>query len=110
MRILRFIVNGECVERDPSCDFSGLFPGRIPDIRAEFSFSPEWDNKTKVVGFWSMLNAEYEPQLLSDDNTCAIPSEALARPAFKLQVLGRRGKNKLETNKLTILQTGNRRE
>lgn len=108
MRTLQFIVDGESIKQDPSCDFSGLFPGRNPNIQAEFRFSPEWDNKVKVAAFWSMLDMEYEPQELRDD-TCVIPSEALSRATFKVQILGKKGKTTLTTNKLTVRQTGDRR-
>lgn len=109
MRTLRFIVDGESIKQDPFCDFSGLFPGRNPDVQAEFSFSPEWKNKVKVAAFWSILGTEYEPQALQDDNTCIIPPEALGTAAFKIQVLGKKGPFRLTTNKLTIRQTGDRR-
>lgn len=109
MRVLRFIVDGETIKEDPTCDFRGLFPMRNQNINAEFLFSSEWKNKIKVVAFWSMFGTEYEPQQLNDLNTCIIPSEALDKAAFKIQVLGKRGTKKLITNKLTILQTGDRR-
>lgn len=109
MRILRFIVDGTSIKQDPSCDFSGLFPGRNPNVRAEFTFSPEWKNKVKVIAFWSMLDAEYEPQLLQDGKSCTIPPEALSRAAFKIQVLGKAGATQLCTKKFTVRQTGDRR-
>ena len=110
MRILRFIVDNKTIKQDPSCDFTGLFPGRNPDVKAEFVFSKEWDNMVKVVAFWSILDNEYEPQVLID-NCCSIPKEALSRASFRIQVLGRKNKpsftkTTLETNKLTIRQTG----
>lgn len=108
MRTLRFIVDAENIKCDPACDFSGLFPGRNPHIRAEFTFTPEWNDKAKVVAFWSILDAEYEPQELDNDSSCVIPSEALSRASFKIQVLGKRGNTKLITNKLTVRQTGGR--
>lgn len=113
MRTLRFIVDGTSIKQDPNCDFSGLFPGKNPDVQAEFVFSSEWENATKVAAFWSILDKEYEPQVLEDGESCAIPSEALSRASFKIQVLGKKGKtrwstSKLSTNKLTIRQTGGR--
>lgn len=113
MRKLRFIVENNTIKQDPSCDFSGLFPGKNPAIVAEFVFSEEWDNTVKVAAFWSMLDNEYEPQALKD-NTCSIPAEALARASFKIQVLGKRTKpaysaTSLCTDKLTIRQTGGKR-
>lgn len=113
MRILRFLVNGQSIEQDPSCDFSGLFPGRNPDVRAKFVFSSEWKNSVKVAAFWSMLGVEYEPQVLVDDS-CTIPVEALSRASFKIQVIGRKEMSAsnlttLSTNKLTVRQTGGKR-
>lgn len=110
MRTLRFIVDGDRIKQDPSCDFSGLFPGRNPDILAEFEFSSEWANKVKVAAFYSMLDKEYTPQAILEDNTCAIPPEALEKSSFKMQILGKKGSAKLSTNKTTILQTGGRRK
>lgn len=108
MQVLRFIVDGKTIKQDPSCDFSGLFPGKNPNIRAEFTFSSEWKNKVKVAAFWSILDKEYEPQEIVDD-ACIIPSEALLKPSFKIQVLGKKGNERIDTNKLTILQKGGRR-
>ena len=56
-----------------------------------------------------MLDREYEPQALDDENTCAIPSEAFTRASFKIQVLGVGGRERLTTNKLVVLQTGGKR-
>lgn len=109
MRTLKFIVNKNTITQDPSCDFSGLFPGRNPDVRAEFTFSPEWNNKVKVAAFWSMMDAEYPPQIIDEDNGCIIPAEALSRAAFNIQILGKRRTDSLTTNKFTVRQTGDRR-
>lgn len=109
MRTLRFIVDGQTIKQDPTCDFSGLFNCKNSNICAEFVFSSEWNSMTKVAAFWSMLNEEYEPQVIDENNTCVIPSEAFARAAFKVQVLGIKGSKKLNTNKLVVLQTGGRR-
>lgn len=114
MRTLRFIVDGETIKQDPTCDFSDLFPGKNPNVLAEFAFSSDWEGANKVAAFWSILDKEYEPQVIEDDATCVIPSEALAKASFKIQVLGKKKKsrhntNMLSTNKLTIRQTGGSR-
>lgn len=113
MRSLRFIVDDKTIKQDPSCDFTGLFPGRNPNVKAEFAFSNEWDNTVKVAAFWSVLDSEYEPQVL-DNDCCIIPSEALSRASFKIQVLGKKinpsfNKTTMSTNKLMIRQTGGKR-
>ena len=106
MRTLRFIVDGETIVKDPSCDFTGLFPKANSEIRAEFVFSPEWNSRVKVAAYWSMLDKEYSPQVLEDDNTCLIPTEALARPAFKVQILGKHRGRVFKTNSVIVHQRG----
>lgn len=109
MRILRFIVSGQVIELDPSCDFSGLIPGTKGYLQAEFIFSPEWDGCAKVAAFYSPMGIdEYPPQILKDGKTCSIPSEALKKKTFKVQVLGM-NKNKnyeLTTNRVEVHQNG----
>lgn len=109
MRTLKFIVDKQTIRPDPNCNFTGLIPGTENYLRAEFSFSNEWENTVKVVAFWSILGNEYEPQELKDGKSCIIPSEALSKVSFKIQVLGKKGKTRLSTNKLTVSQTGGRR-
>ena len=109
MRTLRFLVDGQTIKQDPTCDFTNLFSDKNSVVCAEFIFSSEWDDKIKVAAFWSMLDKEYEPQALDNKNSCIIPSEAFSRASFKIQVLGVRGSERFTTNKLIILQTGGRR-
>ena len=103
MRTLKFIVEGQTIKPDPKCDFSGLVPGSQGYLQAEFAFSNEWTSTPKVVAFYSRLGNEYEPQVLKDGKTCTIPTEALRKRIFKVQVLG---KNGLATNRLEIDQKG----
>ena len=108
MRTLKFNVNNQLITKDPNCDFDGLVPGTEEYVRAEFIFSSEWNEYTKVVSFESIMGAEYEPQLLKDGKTCMIPAEALARRSFKLRVMGKKDKSRLTTNKIIVEQNGGR--
>lgn len=110
MRLLRFIVSNDMIMRDPECDFSGLFPGRETEVMVEFDFSPEWNNMVKVAAFWSIIGTEYPPQKLVDGETCMIPVEALQRPAFKMQILGRNKHKYIETQKIIVHQSGGKHE
>lgn len=47
-------------------------------LKAEFSFSEEWDGMTKTA-FFRGADGENHPKLLEDD-TCIVPAEALAVP------------------------------
>ena len=108
MRTLKFIVDGQEIQQDPSWDFSRLVPGSEKYIKAEFSFSPEWKKRVKVARFFSALGREYEPQALMDGRTCLIPSEALKKRVFKVQVMGKEDKSKILTNKVEVKQNGGR--
>lgn len=106
MRTLRFIVNEQIIEQDSNCDFSGLVPGTAGYLQAEFIFSPEWNGCSKVAGFYSQMGKEYPPQVLTDGKTCMIPSEALERNIFKIQVMGKKEGLRLTTNKVEVCQKG----
>ena len=106
MRTLRFKVDGQTIDLDPNCDFSGLIPGSEGVMQAEFIFSKEWDGYTKVAAFFSNLGHEYEPQIIQRNMTCKIPVEALQRGIFKVQVVGQRKDMKMRTNKVAVHQRG----
>ena len=106
MRTLRFIVKGQIIEPDPSCDFSGLVPGTVGYLKADFAFSEEWNGCTKVAAFYSLLGKEYPPQILADGRSCFIPKEALAKQTFTMKVIGQRSDFKIGTNKIAIKQDG----
>lgn len=106
MRTIRFIVDKQTITLDPSCDISGLVPGTSGYVKAEFSFSPEWNDCKKVVAFFSNLGKEFTPQILTNRNVCNIPEEALKRAIFKVQVIGQNGKYKLSTDKAIVHQRG----
>lgn len=108
MRTLRFIVDGQAMSPDSSCDFSGLIPGSEGYLRAEFSFTSEWNGCAKVAAFYSPMGIEYEPQVLKDGKSCIIPAEALKKRSFKIQVIGenREKRYKLKTNEVAVCQNG----
>lgn len=106
MRTLRFIVNGQTICQDPTCDFSNLIPGSHGYLVGEFSFSKDWDGYSKVVGFYSPLGREYPPRVLADGKTCVIPFEALEKRSFKVQVVGKKKTSVIKTNKAIVKQNG----
>lgn len=104
MRTLKFIVEAQTIRQDPNCDFSGLVPGSEGYLKAEFTFSKDWSGCRKVAAFYSNLGREYEPQILNNGDSCMIPSEALQRSIFKMQVIGKKDGYRICTNKLTVVQ------
>ena len=106
MRTLRFIVDGQIVRQDPTCNFDDLVPGTEQYLRAEFAFSPEWNDYVKVAAFYSVMGLEYPPQILKNGKSCVIPAEALKKRIFKVKIVGKNGDFTLVTNKLEIHQKG----
>lgn len=106
MRTLKFIVDGQILKPDPSCGFKDLVPGSAECVKAEFSFSSDWNLYSKVIAFTSALGRQFPPQLLRDGRSCIIPKEALARRVFKVSVIGMNGDKKLTTNKVEVKQDG----
>lgn len=106
MRTLKFIVDGQIIRKDPNCDFTNLIPRTEGYLRAEFSFSLDWNNCVKVASFWSAVGKEYSPQVLKDGKSCIIPAEALEKYAFKVGVIGKGPNLKLTTNKVAVKQDG----
>ena len=105
MRILKFKVDGQIISKDPDCDFDNLVPGTDGYLKAEFTFSNEWNDTVKVVSFWRNGN-ECPPQILKDGKSCIIPKEALTSRQFKIGVLGKNKNIKLTTNKIEVVQNG----
>jgi hypothetical protein len=107
VQVIKFIVEDETITLDPTCDLTGLFPGQAEQVMAKFTFSPEWKSKIKVASFWSIMDKEYPPQVINDDESCLIPTEALTKVAFKVQVIGkRRGGAVIKTNSVIVYQIG----
>lgn len=109
MRTLKFIVDGQIITKDPDCNFDNLVPGTEGYLRAQFSFSREWDGCVKVASFWSAMGKEYPPQVLEDGVSCMIPSEALERYSFGIRVVGKKKNYKIKTNTVEVCQNGGAR-
>lgn len=109
MRTLKFIVDRQIIKKDPSCDFSGLIMGTKGYLRAQFSFSNEWNNCAKVVGFYSNSGVEYKPQVLDSEGCCMIPDEALKKQSFNIKLFGKRDGYFITTNKISVVQDGGRK-
>ena len=106
MRTLSFNVKNQIIERDPSCDFSGLVAGTKGYVDAKFTFSSDWDGCAIVVGFYSKDDVDLPPSVLSKDGTCHIPPEALARHEFKIRVFGKKNGCFITTRPISVKQYG----
>ena len=104
MRNLVFNVNGQLITRENPNEL--IVAGTSGYWEAKFMFSKDWDNTQKVVAFYTKYGKELPPCVLSAENTCKIPKEALSLHEFKLSVLGKRKDCVITTKPITITQYG----
>lgn len=101
MRLLKFNVNTQLIQKDPDCDFEHIVAGTQNYLRAQFTFSPEWHDCLLVASFW---RGKDEYAVLIKDGECDIPSEVLNGPTFRVSVTGQRGHFRITTNKVLVRQ------
>lgn len=106
MRTLVFNVKNQIIQRDSSCDFSGLVAETTGYLRAKFTFSEDWVGCAKVAGFFLKDGTEFPPCVLSEDNSCFIPSEILKYHEFSIKVYGKKNGYLITTRPITIKQYG----
>ena len=103
MRILKFIVDGQSIKKDPSCDFKGLVLGTKGYLEAHFRFSDEWKNCKKAAVFSSLGREQAVPLI---NGKCEIPEKVLKWRVFSVKVTGVRDGYRITTNKEEVLQDG----
>lgn len=105
MRTLKFIISAQKLEKDQSCDFSGIVPGTSSYLFAEFSFSKEWTDTVKVAEFRKRRGVE-PISVPIINGQCEIPSEVLTGSKFFINMIGKNGSYKITTNECFIKQEG----
>lgn len=101
MRLLKFNVDAQHIQKDPNCDFSNIVAGTKEYLRAQFTFSPEWQDCILVASFW---RGKDEHAVFIENGECMIPSEALTGNMFRISVIGQRGTYRITTNKIAVKQ------
>lgn len=101
MRLLKFNVDAQHIQKDPDCDFSGIVAGSKDYLRARFTFSPEWQDCIIVASFW---RGTKEYAVFVNNNECVIPAEALVGPTFRVSVIGQHGGYSIPTDKVIVRQ------
>ena len=105
MRELKFCVEGQRLQKDPGCDFSGLVPGSRHYIETCFMFDEDWDNCVCVAEFFG----EYgdTDAVLIENGKCEVPGIVLDGHSFSMRIVGKRNDGYyIVTNKIKITQGG----
>ena len=102
-RDLVFVVEDQELNKDPSCDFSGLVPGSSGYLRVVFAFHGLWNTLTKAAVF-STNGVESAMPIIND--SCVIPDSILKEKSFSIKLVGRNTQQMLQTNRLVVNQLG----
>ena len=105
MRELKFIITGQSIQMDPSCDFSCLASGTKGYLKAVFTFNEEWRGCAKIAEFRKHASSEPSSERLVKD-ACIIPEQALTGDKFYVSVIGIKPGYRIKTNKLGVRQDG----
>lgn len=106
MRTLVFNVNGQMIEKSPTCDFNGLVAGTEGYLKARFMFSSDWNGFVKVAQFLAKDGSELPPCVVSAEGECYVPKEASQRHEFKIRLYGKKDGAIIITKPISIKQHG----
>lgn len=104
MRTLVFNVDGQIITREKPEEV--IVAGSSGYWKAKFLFSDDWDKCRKVVGFFTKYGKELPPRVLSSENICEIPKEALELHQFEIKLYGKGLGVNITTKPITITQYG----
>ena len=102
MRILRFCVDGQKLQRDPESDFTGIIRGSKGYLQCSFSLSKEWANCKIAASFWR-FDEEIDAAPVSGGN-CTIPDSVRDYREFEISLVGDREGYRITTNRVKIEQ------
>lgn len=101
MRILKFNVAGQILNRDETCNFNGLVSGSKNYLEAEFDFDAEWDGYKKIAVF---VNGDEEYPAAIVKGKCKIDNDALTSRSFRVYVVGKKGEEQINTTSIKVRQ------
>lgn len=105
MKILRFIVKGQLIKKDPESSFNQMVAGSSNYYIAEFDMDAAWTGYSCLAHFESDNYEKYEPII---DGQVIFPEEVLQYKRFYVSVIGRKDDSILLTNKNRVIQIGGR--
>ena len=101
MRILKFNVTNQILERDKSCDFRGIVSDSKNYLEAEFNFNDEWKGYKKIAVF---VNGDKEYPTAIINGKCKINNDALTSRSFCVYVVGKKEEEQIKTTSIRVRQ------
>lgn len=100
-RELRFIVRGQQISSDPTCNFKGLVAGSEGFLKAKFVFDATWDGCKAFARFWAGAKEHAVP---IKGSCCMVPKEVLVSKQVGVSVAGVRDGFRIDTSKTFFTQ------
>lgn len=100
-RRLAFVVDGQTLRKDPSCNFDGIVSGTHGYLYATFDFSREWDGCKVAASFFHNGEEHAEPVI---NGHCNVPDEVLDGRLFKVKLIGVRKGYRITTTTCSVKQ------
>ncbi len=104
MRTLKFMVTGQSIEKDPTCNFEGIVQGTTNYLNILFTFSKDWDAFVKVAEFRIGTNNATITPVPIVNNRCDVPSEVTDGRTWSVRIVGKKGKTKLTSKTIRVQQ------
>lgn len=102
MRILRFCVDGQKLQRDSESDFTGIIRGSKGFLKCGFSLSKEWKGCKVAASFWHYDKEIDAAPVIS--GTCMIPDSVTDYREFEVSLVGIRDSYRITTNRVKVEQ------
>lgn len=102
MRILRFCVDGQKLQRDPESDFTGIIRGSKGFLQCGFNLSREWAG-CKIAASFYRFDQEIDAAPVIGEN-CMIPDSVTDYREFEVSLVGVRKGYRITTNRVKIEQ------
>ena len=99
MRILRFIVTGQKLIKDPACDFSRIVKGTSGYLHCQFATDSDWNGCGKLAIFNDQIPAKVDA-----NGMCEIPAKALTGDMVSIRLTGVKNNFRIRTNKSSFMQ------
>lgn len=103
MKILRFIVKGQMIKKDPDSPFSKMAAGSSNYYTAEFDMDEAWKGYSCLAHFEADGSEKYVPII---NSRAVFPEEILEYKIFYVSIIGKKGNSQLVTNKNKVIQIG----
>lgn len=103
MQILRFIVKGQMIKKDPKSPFSTMVANSSNYYVAEFDMDEAWIGYSCLAHF---KTRDYEKYVPIVNGRAVFPEEILKYKGFFVRVVGKNGDSYLNTNEDRVVQIG----